>query len=46
MHIFGKYINDSSLKMPLVGMFVKHTLCLFYSNQKEFCKPEKREDNS
>ena len=46
MHIFWKYINDSGLKMPYVGIFVKHTLCPLYWNQKKFCKPELREDNS
>ena len=46
MHIFWKYITDSSLKMPCVGIFVKHTLCSLYWNQNTFCKPEQREDNS
>ena len=27
---FEKYITDSSLKMPCVGIFVKHTLCSLY----------------
>ena len=40
MHIFWKYITNSSLKMPCVGIFVKHTLYSLY------CKPEHREDNS
>ena len=46
MHIFWKYINDSSLKIPYVCIFVKHTLCSLYWNQKKFCKPEQRDDNS
>ena len=46
MHIFWKYIIDSTLKMPCVGIFVKHTLCSLYWNQNKFCKPEWREDNS
>ena len=46
MHIFWKYIFDSSLKMPFVGIFVKHILCFLYWNQEKFCKPEQREDNS
>ena len=44
MHIFWKYITDSSFKMA--GIFVKHTLCSLYWNQNKFCKPEQREDNS
>ena len=31
--------------MLCVGIFVKHTLCSLYRNQKMFCKPEQREDN-
>ena len=46
MHIFWKYITDSSLKMPCVGIFVKYTLCALYWNQNKFCKPEQTEDNS
>ena len=46
MHIFCKYINDSSLKMLYVGIFVKHTLCSLYWNQKKICKLEQREDSS
>ena len=46
MHIFWKYITDSSLKMSCVGIFVKHTLCFLYWNQKKFCKLEQSEDNS
>ena len=46
MHVFWKYITDSSLKMTWVGIFVKHTLCSLYWNQKKFCKPEQREDTS
>ena len=46
MHIFWKYCTDSSLKMPCVGIFVKHTLCSLYWNQNKFCKLEQREDNS
>ena len=46
MHISWNYITDSSLKMPYIGIFVKHALCLLYWNQKRFCKPEQREDNS
>ena len=46
MHIFWKYFSDSSLKMPCVSIFVKHTLCPLYWNQNKFCKPEQREDNS
>ena len=46
MHIFWKYITDSSLKMPCVGIFVKYTLCALYWNQNKFCKSEQREDNS
>ena len=45
MHLFWKYITNSSLKMTGVGIFVKHTLCSLYWNQKKFCKPEQREDN-
>ena len=30
MHIFFKYITDSSLKMLRIGIFVKHTLCALY----------------
>ena len=45
MHIFWKYITDSSLKMPCIGIFVKH-LCSLYWSQNKFCKPEQREDNS
>ena len=32
--------------MLCVCIFVKHTLCSLYWNQKKFCKPEQREDNS
>ena len=32
--------------MMCVGIFVKHTLCSLLWNQKNFCKPEQREDNS
>ena len=46
MHIFWKYITYSSLKMVCVGIFVKHTLCSLYWNQKKFCKLEQMEDNS
>ena len=46
MHIFWKYLTDSSLKMPCAGIVVKHTLCSLYWNQNKFCKPEEREDNS
>ena len=46
MHIFWKYLTDSSLKMTCVGIFVKYTLCALYWNQNKFCKPEQREDNS
>ena len=46
MHIFLKYITDSSLKMRCVGIFIKHTLCSLYWNQNKFCKPEQKEDNS
>ena len=46
MHIFWKYITDSSLKMLCAGIFVTHTLCSLYWNQKKFCKPPQREDNS
>ena len=45
MHIFWKYITDSSLKMLFV-FFAKHTLCCLYWNQKKFCKPDQKEDNS
>ena len=40
------YITDSSLNMPCVGIFVKHTLCSLYWNEKTFCKPEQRGENS
>ena len=30
-------LTESSLNMPYVGIFVKHTL---YWNQKKFCNPE------
>ena len=46
MHIFWKYITDSSLKMPCAGIFVKHTLWFLYWDQNKFCKPEQREYNS
>ena len=46
MSIFWKYLTDSSLKMPCVGIIVKHSLCSLYWNQNKFCKPEQREDNS
>ena len=46
MHIFWKYITDSSLKMTCLGIFVKRTLNSLYWNQNKFCKPEQREDNS
>ena len=46
MQIFWKYITSSSLNMLCVGIFVKHTLCSLQLNQKKFCKPEQREDNS
>ena len=46
MHTFWKYITDSSLKMLCVGVFVKHSLCSLYWNQKQSCKPEQTEDNS
>ena len=46
MHLFWKYITDSSLKMLCVEIFVKNTLCSLYWNQNKFCKPEQREDNS
>ena len=46
MHIFWKYITESSLKMPCVGIFVKQTLYSLNWNQKLFCKQEQREDNS
>ena len=45
MHIFWKYITDSSLKMLCVVTFVKHILWSLYWNQKKFCKPEQRVDN-
>ena len=45
MHLFGKYISDSSLKMLCVGNFVKHSLCFLYQNPNKFCKPEQMEDN-
>ena len=45
MHIFWKYITDSSLKMACVGNFVEDTLCSLYWNQNKFCIPEQREDN-
>ena len=32
--------------MPCIGIFVNHTLCSLYWNQKKLCKPEQREDNS
>ena len=32
--------------MPCVGIFIKHSLCSLYWNQKKFCKPEQTEDNS
>ena len=31
------------LEMPSDGIFVKHTLCFLYFNQKKFCKQEQRE---
>ena len=43
---YFEYITDSSLKMLCVGIFVKHSLCSLYRNQKKFCKPEQTEDNS
>ena len=46
MHIFLKYITDSSVKKPWFGIFVKHILCSLYWNQKIFCKPEQRDDNA
>ena len=46
MHIFWKYMTDSSLIMLYFGIFVKHTLCALYWNQNKFCKPEQREDNT
>ena len=46
MHIFWKYITDSSLKMLCVGIFFKHTLCSLMWNQQKFCKLEQWEDNS
>ena len=46
MHIFWKYITDSSLKMSCVGIFVNYTLCFLYWNQNKFSKPGQREDNS
>ena len=46
MHIFWKYIIDSSIKMLYVGIFVKHTLCSLYWSQNKFCKQEQKEDNS
>ena len=45
MHISWKYFTDSSLKMPCVGIFVKHTVRSLYWNQNKFCKPEQMEDN-
>ena len=42
MYIFWKYIPNSSLEMPYVGIFVKHTLCSLYWNQNKFCKLEQR----
>ena len=44
MHIFWKYITNSSLNLRYVGIFVKHTL--YALKQKEICKPEKRDGNS
>ena len=32
--------------MQYVGIFVKHTLCSLYGNQKKFCKLEQKADNS
>ena len=32
--------------MLCICIFVNHTLCFLYWNQKKFCKPEQREDNS
>ena len=46
MHIFLKFITDSSLKMQCIGIFVNHTLCYLYWNQNKFCKYQQREDNS
>ena len=46
MHIFWIDTTDSSLKIPCVGIFVKHSLCSLYWNQKIFFKHEQREDNS
>ena len=45
MHIFWKYITDSSLKMLCVGIFIKHTVCSLYWNQKKFCKHKQEDDN-
>ena len=33
-------------KFDCIGIFVKRTLSSLYWNQKRFCKPEQREDNS
>ena len=37
---------ENILKMPCVGIFVKHTLRSLYWNQTKICKPEQRDDNS
>ena len=46
MHKIWKYTTNISLKMPYVGILVKHTLYSLYRSQKKFCKPVQREDNS
>ena len=42
-----KYINDSSLKMVCVWVFLSSTLyALYIETKRNFAKPEQREDNS
>ena len=46
MHIFCKYINDSSFNMLYIDSFVKHTLYALYWNQHKFCEQEQMADTS
>ena len=45
MHILWKYITDSSLKMPCIGILSSTVYALSIKTKNKFCKPEQREDN-
>ena len=41
MHIFCKYITDSSLKIPCIGILVKHLYALCIDTQRNFVNQNK-----